>query len=175
MTTPFRVYGPYVVHRDMPFDNEWRKEFWSEIDDAVGAELSRAQGAYVYSLRNGSNYKPTYVGITKRLGFRAEVFNAQNNNKIAYHWRDQKGTIILHLLAKPKGVQKGFSKGINPDWLRSLEVLLIFMCRRKNRNLANKIHTTFLDGIGIDGITNVKKRLGKPHKAVSTLVNALDW
>ncbi|AXK79984.1 hypothetical protein DW352_05290 [Pseudolabrys taiwanensis] len=86
-----------------------------------------------------------------------------------------KGTLILHLLAKPKGVHNGFSVGISEEWLRSLEVLLIFMCRRKNSKLSNKMHTKLLDGIGIDGITNTTKKLGKPRGAVATLRNALWW
>lgn len=175
MTVPFSVYGPYKVPRDMPFDAKWLKVAWQEVDEGAGAKLSEAQGVYVFSLRNGKNYKPLYVGITKRQGFRAEVFNANNKNKIAYDWWDEKGTLILHLLAKEKGTHRGFSTGINEDWLKSLEVLLIFMCRRKNPKLSNKMHTKLLDGIGIDGITNRAKTLGKPTTAIRTLRNAIDW
>jgi hypothetical protein len=81
----------------------------------------------------------------------------------------------IHVLAKRKNKQKGFSKSIDDTWLQSLESLMIFICRRKNPKLANKKHTAWLDGIGIKGITASGKFPGQPPLAIQTLKNVMDW
>ena len=70
---PFQIFGPFEVDGTKVADKEYQKPFWSERDEEC-PQLSDANGLYVFSLRNGSNYEPNYVGITKR-DFRKEVFN----------------------------------------------------------------------------------------------------
>lgn len=175
MTVPFEVFGPYDIDRKEVFEAKWQKDGWAGVDEEVGQKLSEAAGVYVFSLRHGETYLPLYVGSTTQQGFRKEVFNKSNLVKIAHDWAHLNGAISLHLLTKRKKIQKGFSKSINADWINSLEVLLIFLCRRRNPNLANKKHTVWLDGIGIRGITTLAKNKGKPLNAVSTLKAVIGW
>lgn len=137
--------------------------------------LSFARGAYLFSLRNGKNYKPLYVGITHKQGFRKEVFNKNNLLKISNDWRAAKGTICVHLLAKPKGTHRGFSTRISPDELRWLEIMLIFSGRKKNPDLLNKKHMRFLDSVQIHHVTGREKIKGKRPEGVSSFLNAVDW
>jgi hypothetical protein len=155
-------------------ETQWQNRTWGKIDARVGADLSNAKGAYVYSLRHGERHTPLYVGLTNK-GFRSEVFASHNRERIYHHWKYEKGAIVVHLLAKPKRVQKGFSRNIPKDWLSALEALLIFVCRRNNKKLSNKKHTKWLDGIGIAGITGVEKRRGKPPKEIQTFKKVLKW
>jgi hypothetical protein len=174
MTTPFSVYGPYPVDREQAPSKKWQKEAWTAVDDEVGANLSNAKGAYVYSLRHGKSLTPLYVGITNK-GFRHEVFAMHNLHKIAYNWKIEKGAIVVHLLAKKKGVHAGFSKNIPSGLLVTLEVLLIFMCRRSNKKLLNKKNIKWLDGVGIKGITGTEKQKGKPPSEVTSFKKVLKW
>lgn len=174
MTTPFSVYGPYSIDRKHAPSKQWQKIAWREVDEKVGADLSNAKGVYVYSLRHGKKITPLYVGITNR-GFRNEVFAVHNLQKISYNWRDEKGTIVLHLLAKPKGVHTGFSRNLAKGLLETLEVLLIFMCRRSNKKLLNKKNIKWLDDAGIRGITGTEKQRGQPTLPIQTFKRVLNW
>ena len=178
MERPFEVFGPYVLDRHKGvFDPEWQKKGWSGVDSDVGANLSKAIGVYVFSLRNKKNYKPIYVGVTTKQIFRKEVFSSKNQlmiSRLNNAKAKAKGTLCLHLLAKYQKVNSGFAKP-NRDWLKSLEVLMIFLCRRKNPALLNKKHTVWLDGIGISGVTAHQKLVGKPAHAVSTFKNVMRW
>src|SRR6478672_8871541 len=73
MGNPFQIFGPFDVDGTKVADKEYQKKFWSGCDEEY-AQLSAANGLYVFSLGNGSNYDPNYVGITKR-DFTREVFN----------------------------------------------------------------------------------------------------
>jgi hypothetical protein len=108
-------------------------------------------------------------------GFRHEVFGLHNLNKIATKWRKEKGAIEVHLLAKPKGVHRGFSKNISKDLLEALEVLLIFMCRRSNKKLINKKNIKWLNDAGIRGITGTEKHKGHPTLSIQTFKRVLKW
>ncbi|MBR1092080.1 hypothetical protein JQ621_31920 [Bradyrhizobium manausense] len=174
MDNPFQVYGPYEVNRERVSDRNWQNGEWDYIDDLVGADLSSAKGAYVFSLRHGEKYTPLYVGITNK-GFRHEVFGVHNREKVHYNWRKEKGQIVFHLLAKPKSVRRGFSKNIRRDWLQALEALLIFMCRRSNKKLLNKKHMKWLDAVGILGVTHTEVHRGKPPREIQTFKRVLRW
>jgi len=178
MPKSFEVFGPYQIpRRQKVFDSTWQREAWDSVDDELGAALSNAIGIYIFSLRNGKNYNPIYVGVTTKQTFRKEVFSQKNLlmiSRLNDTDKRSKGTLFLHLLAKRQEVNSGFAKP-NRDWLKSLEVLMIFVCRRKNPDLLNKKHTVWLDGIGISGVTASQKLKGKPARAVSTLKNVLDW
>jgi hypothetical protein len=109
MENPFQIYGPFEIVKQKVADKEHQKDFWGDCvdDDKKHYELSLAKGLYLFSLRNGSNYNPQYVGMTKR-DFRTEVFNDKNTVMIFRHFMEPKGVLCLHLLAKPKEAQRGF-------------------------------------------------------------------
>jgi hypothetical protein len=177
MTKTFEAFGPYEIDRDKVFKTAWQKDGWEYVNRTAGGKLSDAIGIYVFSLRNGRNYKPIYVGITMKQKFSKEVFNQRNLRMISQlnsrnGW--MKGTICLHLLGKRKERQVGFARP-RRDWLEALEALMIFICRRKNPNLLNQKHTARLDGVGIGGITSHVATKGKPSNAISTLRNVMDW
>ena len=65
MGNPFQIIGPFKVDGAKVADKEYQKTFWYERDEEY-SQLSEANGLYVFSLRNGSNYEPNYVGMTKR-------------------------------------------------------------------------------------------------------------
>ncbi|QND70829.1 hypothetical protein [Tardiphaga robiniae] len=173
MAQPFTIYGPYEIDREQAHKKPWQKEAWAAVDDEVGADLSYAKGVYLFSLRHGKKLTPLYVGMTNK-GFRHEVLATHNLLKIA-HWKKKKGAIVVHLLAKKKGVHNGFSKHIPNGLLLTLEVLLIFMCRRRNKELENIKNITLLNAISIKGITGTTKQKGKPSEAVQTFKQLLDW
>lgn len=89
--------------------------------------------SYLFSLRNKSNYKPLYVASPIGKDFLREVFNKNNLVEISHHWRATRGTICLHLLAKPKASHSGFSTRITADELRWLDVMPIFSGERRTR------------------------------------------
>lgn len=173
-TSSFHVYGPYPINRDKVFEGKWRSEAWGEVDEEEHG-LSYAQGAYLFSLRNKGNYKPLYVGITHKQDFRREVLGTHNLLKIAKDWKSTKGTICVHLLAKPKSSHSGFSVRISPEELKWLEVMLIFSGRRKNPDLLNKKHMKFLDSVQINHVTGREKIKGKRPDNVRSFLNAIDW
>ena len=65
MGKPFQIIGPFKVDGAKVADKVYQKTFWYERDEEC-PELSEANGLYLFSLRNGSNYEPNYVGMTKR-------------------------------------------------------------------------------------------------------------
>lgn len=177
MTKTFEVFGPYEIDRNRVFEAAWQKGGWEDVDKKAGGRLSEAIGLYVFSLRNGGNYKPIYVGLTTRQKFSKEVFNQRNLlmiSKLNSRSGQMKGTICVHLLAKRKEKQAGFARP-RRDWLQALEALMIFICRRKNPELLNRKHTVWLDGVGIGGITSNTATKGKPSNAISTLRNVMAW
>jgi hypothetical protein len=100
MGNPFQIIGPFSINGAKVADKEYQKTFWSERDEEY-PQLSEANGLYVFSLRNGSNYEPNYVGMTKRE-FRKEVFNPPNVVKILNDFAPKRGELCVHLLAKPR-------------------------------------------------------------------------
>ena len=174
MTGLFQVYGPYKIDRKDVQEKKWQKAAWEWVNKKEGADLASAKGVYVFSLRHGKKYTPLYVGMTNK-GFRHEVFGLHNLNRIATKWSDEKGAIEVHLLAKRKGVHQGFSKNISKNLLETLEVLLIFICRRGNKKLSNKKNIKWLNDIGIKGITGIEKHQGQPTLSIQTFKRVLKW
>ena len=169
----FKVYGPFLFDRDEIMDTKTRNQRWDAHDEKY-PNLSRAHGVYVLSLANGKNYCPWYVGKTHKLGFRNEVFNAQNRNKVSHNLKDKKGKLVVHLLTKPKAKHKGFMSNIAGEKLHWLEVFMIFACRSKNTALLNKSHTKFIDSVEIAGITGDYSK-GPSKNSINTLANAMKW
>ncbi len=172
MGTPFCVYGPFEFDRKRINELDYRNAQWAEIDEEHYF-ISEAKGAYLISVRNGSNYRPLYVGVTHQVRFKGEVFNKSNLLNIATKLRGS-GTLTVHLLAKPKKRQKGFSTTISKDVTRWVEIFVLFLGRTKNRHMWNKAHTRFLEETEIEGVTGSLSR-GPTAKNVASFINALNW
>jgi hypothetical protein len=172
MGTPFCVYGPFEFERKRINELDYRNAKWDEIDQKHYF-LSEAKGAYLISVRNGGNYKPLYVGITHKVRFKGDVFNKNNLLNIATKLHGS-GALTIHLLAKPKKKQKGFSTIISQDVTRWVEIFVLFLGRAKNEYMWNKAHTRFLEDTEIEGVTG-SFSTGPTAKNVATFMNALDW
>jgi len=155
---PFQIFGPYEVDKLKAAHKEYQKTFWRERDEDC-PKLSDANGLYLFSLHNGPNYEPSYVGITKR-DFRKEVFNSRNLVKILDRFANQKGTLYLHLLAKPKDNNIGFLT-VRLRTLLFTEMFLLLLCRKKNPDITNIVGHPFLDDGLIEGLTFPSKGKGK--------------
>jgi hypothetical protein len=148
---PFQILGPFEVNGAKADNTEYQKAFWAECDEEF-AQLSEANGLYLFSLCNGKNYDPQYVGITKKQ-FCKEVFNPRNVVKIIGTLAPKKGKVCLHLLAKPKDPPYvGFYKSPKRALLWT-EMFLLMLCRRKNEEILNIVGHTFLEDCAIEGVT----------------------
>ena len=161
MSSAFKVYGPFEIeNKEKIYDRDFQKAFWTTCVEALedNYELSLAKGIYLFSLRNAANYSPQYVGVTARE-FRTEVFNDRNLLRIITTIAKDRGILCLHLLAKPKEVQRGFSKDVDGRELYWIEDFIQQMCRIKNPDLYNIAKSTFLLKASIEGLTD-----GTPHR-----------
>jgi hypothetical protein len=166
MGNPFQIIGPFKVDGAKVADKVYQKTFWYELDEEY-PQLSEANGLYVFSLRNGSNYEPNYVGMTKRE-FSKEVFNPPNVVKILNCFVPKRGELCVHLLAKPRDSKAGFS-AISKKTLLWTEMFLLLLCRKKNPEILNIVGHTFLENCGMEGITSPSK--GK-STSIKTFRNA---
>jgi hypothetical protein len=172
MDNNFKIYGPFAIeNKQKVYDRECQKAFWSDCVEADEEhfQLSRAKGIYLFSLRNATNYNPQYVGMTER-DFRTEVFNSRNMVLILSKFLAEKGVLCLHLLARPREAQRGFSKNISGKELYWTEDFIQQMCRIKNPYFYNIGKSKFLLKTAIEGITDNTISRGE-H--VQTIRNAL--
>jgi hypothetical protein len=170
MSDCFKIYGPFEIeNKEKIVDREHQNEYWNDRVDNEYFDLSFAKGIYLFSLRNAQNYDPQYVGMTER-DFRTEVFNDRNTVMIFKHFLPKRGVLCLHLLAKPKETQKGFSINISDKELYWLEDYIQQTCRIKNPDLLNIGKSKFLLKTAIEGITDSTASRGE-H--VRTFKNAL--
>jgi hypothetical protein len=120
---PFKIYGPFAIeNRNKVTDKTYQKVFWSDYVEAKDDhfELSQAKGVYLFSLRHDPNFTPWYVGMTTR-GFNKEVFAVRNMLMILDKLKEEHGILCLHLLARPKGIQRGFTKNVSGKELYWIE------------------------------------------------------
>jgi hypothetical protein len=137
MSDAFKIYGPFVIENKQKIvDKQSQDAYWSDCVDKEHFELSLAKGIYLFSLKNAENYKPQYVGMTER-DFRTEVFNDRNTVMIFKHFLEERGVLCLHLLAKAKPTQRGFSVNISDKELYWIEDYIQQTCRIKNPYLLN--------------------------------------
>ncbi len=176
MENPFKIYGPFEVVKQKVADREHQKEFWSDCEakDETHYQLSQAKGLYLFSLRNEPNYNPQYVGMTER-DFRTEVFNNKNMVMILDKLLGERGVLCLHLLARPKEAQRGFSINISDKELYWLEDFIQQMCRIKNPDLYNIGKSRFLLKAAIEGLTDNSTHRGKFPEHIRTFRNALGF
>jgi hypothetical protein len=170
MSQEFCVKGPFEIIRGCAPDAKYQKKFWEGVEKTV-PYLVNAKGAYVFSLRNRSNYLPVYVGITGN-NFKQEVLSNANCLKIAHDLKGKRGVLCVHLIAQPKNTHPGFSVNVSPERLRWIERFLIFLCRRKNDKLLNKSHTAFLNSVKIIGLSG-KITKGNPRPKLKASATSL--
>jgi hypothetical protein len=166
---PFEIFGPFEVNGVKVADKEYQKAFWTECDEEF-AQISEANGLYLFSLSIGSNYDPQYVGITKKQ-FCKEVFNPSNVVKILNNFVPKKGRLCLHLLAKPKDNNVGFYRSGKRSLLWT-EMFLLMLCRKKNPEILNIAGHAFLKDCAIEGVTYPSRGRGK---TIKTFRNALGF
>ena len=170
MSDCFQIYGPFVIENKQKIvDREHQNAYWDNCVDKEHYELSTAKGIYLFSLKNSENYNPQYVGMTER-NFRTEVFNDRNTVMIFKHFLEERGVLCLHLLAKPKQMQRGFSINISDKELFWLEDYIQKTCRIKNPYLLNIGKSKFLLKTAIQAITDSTASRGAN---VTTFRNAL--
>ena len=88
-----------------------------------------------------------------------EVFNNNNLVKILNDFAKEKGTLCLHLLAKPNDLNTGFFS-VRLKVLLWTEMFVLLMCRKKNPDIANIMGKPFLEDAGIENITDASKGKG---------------
>jgi hypothetical protein len=170
MSDCFQIYGPFEIENKQKIvDREHQNAYWDNCVDKKHYELSMAKGLYLFSLKNAENYNPQYVGMTER-DFRTEVFNDRNTVMIFKHFLEERGVLCLHLLAKSKQTQRGFSINISDKKLFWLEDYIQQTCRIKNPYLLNIGKSKFLIKTAIQGITDSTASRGAN---VTTFRNAL--
>jgi hypothetical protein len=69
--------------------------------------------------------------------------------------------LCLHLLARPKETQRGFSKDVGEKELYWIEDFIQQMCRMKNPDLCNVAKSTFLLKTSIEGLTDGTSHRGE--------------
>jgi hypothetical protein len=167
---PYETFGPFEVNGAKVADRQYQKAFWTECDEEF-AQISEANGLYLFSLSIGSNFDPQYVGITKRQ-FCKEVFNPSNVVKILNTFVPKKGRLSLHLLAKSKDEPNvGFYRSSKRSLLWT-EMFLLMLCRKKNPEILNIVGHSFLEDCAIEGVTYPSKGRGK---TIKTFRNALGF
>jgi len=140
-------------------------QFWDQLDEALGDELSGGVGCYIFSIRAGKGVLPWYVGLAEKQSFRKECFTHHKithyNNAIAA----RKGTPLLTLVAKytPGGKLVRPTGGSHRD-IQQLETMLIGNCLGRNGKLLNVKDTKLLREMVVPGLLNSPK--GKPPATV---------
>jgi hypothetical protein len=175
MSACFKVYGPFEIpNKQKIYDPAQQEAFWTACEvEEDNYELSFAKGIYLFSLRNATNYTPQYVGMTSR-DFRTEVFNDRNLLRIITTIAKDRGVLCLHLLARPKDVQRGFSKDVNDKELYWIEDFIQQMCRMKNPDLCNISKSTFLLKASIEGLSDGTSHRGDRIKSFRNAVGIED-
>jgi hypothetical protein len=169
---PFKIFGPFEFeNKGKVTDKQYQKDFWSDCVEKEEGHygLSEAKGIYLFSLRHDPNFTPWYVGMTERT-FRKEVFTDRNMLMILDRLTEVHGVLCLHLLAKPRTEQRGFSTNISGKELYWIEDFIQQTCRMKNPELFNLGNRKFLLKTAIEGITDGSASRGE-H--VRTFRNAL--
>jgi hypothetical protein len=169
---PFKIFGPFeIVDKQEVYKRDYQRSFWSDCVEKAEEHygLSEAKGIYLFSLRHDPNFTPWYVGMTERT-FRKEVFTDRNMLMIIAKLTKEHGVLCLHLLAKPKSGQRGFSTNIRGKELYWIEDFIQQTCRMKNPELYNLGKSRFLLKTAIEGITDGSASRGE-H--ITTFRNAL--
>lgn len=148
-----------------------RQDVYSRVTDRIIADLERGVRPLDEAVERRACRRPQYVGMTER-DFKTEVFNDRNTVMIFKHFLEERGVLSLHLLAKPKPTQRGFSTNISDKELYWLEDYIQQTCCIKNPYLLNIGKSKFLLKTAIEGITDGASSRGR-H--VRTFRNALGY
>jgi len=174
----YSVFGPFLfekIKKEIATDRKRKSKFWANIESAAPG-LSNGIGCYIFSLENGANSKPWYVGQTKRLSFKGEIFQKHKIDHYNEVLKAHNGSIEFFLIAKrtPKGAfskpQKGKKKTTHTD-IDNVETMLIGAALNKNQNLRNVKGTKIFNRLVVPGFINDNQ--GKPIKSAQYLRNLL--
>ena len=168
----FAVFGGFEIYRKSNRLGVFDKEFWDKVRQK-SQDLPEACGCYIFSLKNGSNIVPWYVGKTEKMSFSRECFQATKINYFNEVLIDRRGTPLLFLLPRQTALQKRFSFPTKRGYrdIDFLETMLIGLALEKNKNLMNIKKTTLLKQMVVPGIINSPQ--ARPTKPVADLRNTL--
>ena len=134
----YEVYGGFEIPREKKTRlGDFHKSFWMDVED-----VQNACGCFIFSLRNGENIRPWYIGKAERQPFRRECFSPAQKFTYNQVLVKQRGTPLLFLLPRltPKGkLCKPTKKRYND--IEFLETMLIGIAIKKNKDLMN-VHKT---------------------------------
>ncbi len=127
------------------------KGIWEKIEEEENKPgLRNASGCYIFSIRNGRNFKTWYVGKSEKTRFYAEVFNKNNMIKCKELLK-KNGELNLFLL--PKLTPTGrFGKPRESRTVQHLEWMLIGYALQQNGDLFNKSHAQMLKQLEVPGL-----------------------
>jgi hypothetical protein len=72
MSQELCVKGPFKIIRGCAPNAKYQKEFWEGVEKTV-PYLVNAKGAYVFSLRNGSNYLGIMAQLPQEFSWTAPI------------------------------------------------------------------------------------------------------
>lgn len=153
----FEPYGPFQLPRaDGDIDTSRKREFWETVKD-VNTSLPDAVGCYIFAMKAAKGYKPWYVGMTRKMSFKGETWEAHKLLGYGKVIRAHKGSPMLFLLAKvtPKGrFAKPTKKKGSGGSISALEEMLIGVCLQRNKELLNKRTTKYINELHVPGFVN---------------------
>lgn len=155
----FFPYEPIEVPRAenglVAGDSGTLREFWEDADSRIAADISRAVGCYIFSIRAGRGSLPWYVGCAEKQQFRNECFTNHKLNHYNNAIAGRKGTPLLTLVPKltPRDQFAKPSSNGHRD-VQLLENLLISACIQRNSDIFNIKDTKLLREMSVPGLIN---------------------
>ncbi len=156
------TFGPYKIETKkgnkgitLNLDNDAKRQFWNEAENASGKVLREARGIYVFAEHIKFTYKPWYVGQAKE-GFAQEVFNSNNtkNFQNAYAHEMAGEQAVIFLLARVYSNGKTLARSLKEREADFVEQEIIGHALRANGNLINTKNTKLLRDTEIRGVLN---------------------
>ncbi|MDB5363726.1 MAG: hypothetical protein JWO51_5023 [Rhodospirillales bacterium] len=178
----FDTYGPYDLARDGREIPAKQPDMWAEIRahskqyDYPEKGLESAIGCYAFGLKNGTNYKPWYIGMTvAKRGFRGEILQP---HKLAHYNTvvgSKKGTPVMFLFPLLTG-NWHFSRdrGDSVPLVRWVEKMLFGIALTRNPECRNQRDTKFLRNVEVRGVFNSRQpgRSSEAMQAVRSMLGA---
>lgn len=159
----------FDVHQSVIEDLDDIQGIWEKIEEEDKPGLRNASGCYIFSIRNGRNFKTWYVGKAEKTRFSTEVFNRNNMIKCKELLK-KNGELNLFLLPRLTPTRK-FAKPQPSRHIRHLEVHLISWALKSNENLFNVHYATIFSELEVPGLFNDGP--GHPPSEVQNLKRAL--
>ncbi|MDD9982288.1 MAG: hypothetical protein OXU81_13170 [Gammaproteobacteria bacterium] len=161
-------------------EGQWRNSFWQMVNEETANDvattenriLSKTCGCYIFTIRNGRNHMPWYVGKAETQSF-SRRFQSQDHGRLLndlsenYHGR----LVILLLPALTPGGK--FRMPQSTQAIRELETMFIGMALKKNPDLLNVQGAALLRDMYVPGVINPCQGDGAAG-SVQALRSALD-